>query len=217
MREGEAGAERHAGADDAVAAVEPLVAGEHVHRAALALGVAGDPPGQLGHDPARVHAGRQHVAVVAVARDHRIALADRVLHADRDRLLADVEMAEAADQPHAIHLAGLLLEASDQQHLAVVGHQQLAIDVRDRLAREVVLADDGYLALGSGHDRTSHWLRPTAAPPDRRPPVPPDSDRPSLDDNIWRPLLTLTTTNQFHRRRSPAAKLFRARARHRAV
>ena len=35
--EGEAGAERHVGADDAVAAVEVLILGEHVHRAALAL------------------------------------------------------------------------------------------------------------------------------------------------------------------------------------
>ena len=58
VREGEAGAERHAGADDAVPAIEALVAGEHVHRAALALGVAGDAAGELGHHPARVHAGR---------------------------------------------------------------------------------------------------------------------------------------------------------------
>ena len=36
--EGEAGAERHLRADDAVAAVEMLLLGEHVHGAALALG-----------------------------------------------------------------------------------------------------------------------------------------------------------------------------------
>ena len=41
------------------------------------------------------------------------------LHADDDRLLADIEMAEAADQAHAIHLPGLLLEAADQQHGAI--------------------------------------------------------------------------------------------------
>src|SRR5262249_19677848 len=43
---------------------------------------------------------------------------DRQLHADDDRLLADIEVAEAPDQPHAVELSGLLLEASDEQHLA---------------------------------------------------------------------------------------------------
>ena len=41
------------------------------------------------------------------------------LHADDDRFLADVEVAEAADQAHAVHLARLLLEAADQQHVPV--------------------------------------------------------------------------------------------------
>ncbi len=44
---------------------------------------------------------------------------DRHLHADDDGFLADIEVAEAADQPHAVKLAGLLLEAADQQHLAI--------------------------------------------------------------------------------------------------
>jgi hypothetical protein len=39
------------------------------------------------------------VAVVAIAGDDLVALLDRHLHADDDRLLADVEVAEAADQP----------------------------------------------------------------------------------------------------------------------
>jgi hypothetical protein len=30
---------------------------------------------------------------------------------------ADVEMAEAADQAHAVHLPGLFLETADQEHL----------------------------------------------------------------------------------------------------
>ena len=53
---------------------------------------------------------------------------DRHLHADHDRLLADVEVAEAADQAHAVELAGLLLEAADQQHLAVGGELLLAAE-----------------------------------------------------------------------------------------
>ena len=43
----------------------------------------------------------------------------RRLHADDDGFLADIEMAEAADQTHAVELAGLLLEAADQQHVGV--------------------------------------------------------------------------------------------------
>ena len=41
------------------------------------------------------------------------------LHADGDGFLADVEVAEAADQAHAVELAGPLLEAANQQHRAV--------------------------------------------------------------------------------------------------
>ena len=65
---------------------------------------------------------------------------DRHLHADHDRLLADVEVAEAADQAHAVELAGLLLEAADQQHLAVGDELLLAAEAGDRL-----------LAVGAGH------------------------------------------------------------------
>ena len=59
----------------------------------------------------------EHVAVVAVGGDDLVALLERHLHADDDGLLADVEVAEAADEAHAVELAGLLLEAADQQHL----------------------------------------------------------------------------------------------------
>ena len=69
--------------------------------------------------PFGIHAAGQHVPVIAVSRDHLIALLRGHLHADDDGLLADVEMAEAADQAHAVHLAGLLLEAADEQHLAI--------------------------------------------------------------------------------------------------
>ena len=55
--------------------------------------------------------------MIAVAGDHLIAVALGHLHADDDGFLADIEVAEAADQAHAVHLAGLLLEAPDQQHL----------------------------------------------------------------------------------------------------
>jgi len=34
--------------------------------------------------------------------------------------LADIEMAEAADQPHAVKLARPLFEAANEQHVAVI-------------------------------------------------------------------------------------------------
>ena len=116
--EGEPGADRNRRADDAVPAVEILLAGEHVHRAALALGIAAAPAGQFRHHAFRVHAAGQHVAVIAIAGDHLVAVALGHLHADDDGFLADIEVAEPADQAHAVHLAGLLLETPDQQHLA---------------------------------------------------------------------------------------------------
>ena len=51
---------------------------------------------------------------------------DRHLHAGDDRLLADIEMAEAADIAHAVELARLLLEPADQQHQAIGGELLLA-------------------------------------------------------------------------------------------
>jgi hypothetical protein len=72
-----------------------LLLGEHVHGAALATRQAAATPGQLGHDAARVHAHRQHVAVVAIGGDHLVAFDQRHLHAGDDSFLADVEVAES--------------------------------------------------------------------------------------------------------------------------
>ena len=60
------------------------------------------------------------MAVVAI-RGHRASpgcASD--MHADDHCLLADIEMAEAADQPHPVHLPRLLLEAADGQHVTVI-------------------------------------------------------------------------------------------------
>ena len=61
------------------------------------------------------------MAVVAVAGDDLVALLQGHLHADDDGFLADIEVAEAADRAHAVELAGLFLEAPDQQHVAQRG------------------------------------------------------------------------------------------------
>ena len=60
----------------------------------------------------------ERVAVLAVGAGDVVVGPERGEAAHRDGLLADVEMAEAADLAEAVRLAGLLLEAADEQHLA---------------------------------------------------------------------------------------------------
>ena len=123
-RERQTRAQRHLRPDDAVPAVKRRRHIEHVHRAALALGRAANAPGQLGHHGIRVHARRQHMAVVAVAGDDLVkALFDVGLYTHRHGFLADIEVTETPDQAHAVQLSGPLLEAADQQHLAVIAQE----------------------------------------------------------------------------------------------
>ena len=89
----------------------------------LPRGIAALAAGELGHHAARGHAGGQHVAVVAVAGDDLVVGIENGLHADDDGFLADIEVAEAGDEAHAVELARLLLEAADQQHVAVIADQ----------------------------------------------------------------------------------------------
>ena len=152
--ESEASAERHLRADDAVAAVEALLDAEHVHRAALALGIAVRAAGELRHHALGLHAGGDHMAVVAVAGDDRVAGLQRHLHADHHGLLADIEVAEAADQPHAVHLPGLLLEAADGQHGAIGGKLLVLAEIGHRGA--CFLGIGAWVFLG---DRHWHSLR----------------------------------------------------------
>ena len=53
----------------AMSAEESFLDGEHVHRAALALGIAVAAAGQFRHHALRIHAAGQHMAVIAVAGD----------------------------------------------------------------------------------------------------------------------------------------------------
>ena len=117
--EGQTGADGHLGADDAVAAIERLLGGEHVHGAALAARITALAAGQLGHHALGVHVLGQHVAVVAVAGDDLVAVLQRHLDAGDDCFLTDIEVAETADQPHAVHLAGAFLETADEEHVLI--------------------------------------------------------------------------------------------------
>src|SRR5215469_6545199 len=130
MSEREPGSDGHLGADDAMAAEEILFPAEHMHRAALTVRIAAPAPGQFRHDALGVHATRQHVAMVAIGGDNRVALLQRRLHANDDSLLPDIKVAEPTDQPHAVHLPGSLLEPPDQQHVSVVSEQLLRGDAQ---------------------------------------------------------------------------------------
>ncbi len=136
VRKSEAGAERDLRADDAVTAIELVLLREHVHGAALALGVPTTAAGQLGHHAAWIHVHGQHVAVITIGRDHLIALAHAELHARHNSFLTDVEMTEATDEAHAVKLAGLFFEATDQQHVLVGGKFLLLRERRRRRSFE---------------------------------------------------------------------------------
>ncbi len=59
------------------------------------------------------------MAVITIAGNRLVALFGGEHHADDDGFLADVEMAETADQPHAVQLPGFLFEAADEQHAPI--------------------------------------------------------------------------------------------------
>src|SRR5262245_56678987 len=152
--EGKPGAERDLRADDAVTAVEVLLLAEHVHGAALALGVATLPAGQLGHHALGIHAAGEHMPVVPVACYDLVTLLQGHLHPDDDGLLADIEMAEAADRAHAIELAGLFLKAPDQQHVAERGKFLFPGELWGRAAPFVLLGFLRDAFLGYGHGKS---------------------------------------------------------------
>ena len=102
-----------------MAAEELFFPAEHVHGAALAVGITVPAPSKLGHDAFGVHAGGQHVAMVTVGGDELVAVFHGHLHADDHGFLADIEMAKTADEAHAIELARLFLKAADEQHVLI--------------------------------------------------------------------------------------------------
>src|SRR5262249_25050399 len=134
-------------------AVKLLLHAEHVHGAALALGIAAAATGELGHHALGVHAGGEHMAVIAIAGDDLVAVLQRHLHADHHGLLADIEMAETADRAHAVELAGLLLKAANQEHVAERLEFLLLAECRWGAAVGLVLrgACGGFLGCGHGN------------------------------------------------------------------
>ena len=108
----------HPAADDAVRAEHVLVHVGDVHAAALAAGVAGGTPEQLGHHAVDVAALGDGVAVTAVRAGDVVVRAQRRGDADADRLHADVRMGGATHLARAIERQCVLLERADGHHQA---------------------------------------------------------------------------------------------------
>src|SRR5271166_3778116 len=118
--------------------------------------------GQFGHHAFRVHTAGQHVTVVAVAGDYLITLLDGHLHPDDDRLLPNIQVAKAPNQAHAVELAGLFLEAADEQHTAVGPQFLLLVEIGhlNRLLRRPRRGGglSRWFVAGNGHFSLETWM-----------------------------------------------------------
>ena len=120
-----AGDHRQAAADDGVRAEVAALDVVQVHRAAVAARHALHLPVELRHQRVGVRAARERVPVGAVRRREDVSFGHGARHADGDRLLADGDVQEARQLAGAELLLDLLLEAPDEQHLAVELSQAL--------------------------------------------------------------------------------------------
>jgi hypothetical protein len=110
---------------DAVAAPQPPVHGEQVHRPALAPDQAVPPAVQLGHDRTGLASQQQRVSVVPVAGDDPVPTPESAQEARGHRLLAGVEVQVAADLALAEGPLAGFLEGAHEHHPAVELHQVL--------------------------------------------------------------------------------------------
>ena len=133
-REAGAGDDRDPARDDAVGAEHADAEIGDVHRAALALAIAGLPPVELGHHAVEIGTLGDAMAVAAMRRDDPVALVERGADADRDRLLADIAMHDAVDLAGEVVGRGAFLEAADRQHPA----QHLALRVGRQVRRDAL-------------------------------------------------------------------------------
>ena len=91
--------------------IRPTSGDEQVHAAAAPARNAGRPAEELGDQFARRHALGQRVAVAAVGAEDDVVGAQVRADADGDRLLADVGVAGAVDEPLRVGAGELLLRS----------------------------------------------------------------------------------------------------------
>src|ERR1019366_7430192 len=85
----------------------------------------------LGHDRARGHAPDERMAVLAVSGEDGVLTRKLGHYAARDRLLADVQVQEAADLAGAVDLRAFFLESANARHLPQVAERPFPVDVHD--------------------------------------------------------------------------------------
>jgi hypothetical protein len=103
-----------------------------VHRAALPATVALLLAEELAEHAVDGGALGEAVAVPAVRARDVVVAAERLAHAHRDGLLADVEVREPRHLRAAVEAVDLLFEGADPRHLRVHPKRELAIDGRRR-------------------------------------------------------------------------------------
>src|SRR6185437_14457446 len=106
-----------------VATVEIALRIAQMHGAALAMAAAGRLPEELGHHLTGTGPTGQGIAVIAIMAENMVPRFQGVDRANRDRLLANIEMEEAANLSRRVHFRALLLEAANEEHLPVEIHQ----------------------------------------------------------------------------------------------
>ena len=105
--------------DDAARAHQSDLRREQMHRAAAPVRAARLASIQLREKRARIEPLRECVPVPAMRAEHRVLAPQMRAHADGDRLLPDVSMTRALNQPALVRLRQPLLALADHLHLAV--------------------------------------------------------------------------------------------------
>ena len=120
--------------DDAAGAHHADFRGEEVHAAAAALRAAGRAAEQLGDQLARREPLGQGMAVAAVRAEDDVVGPQMRADAGGDRLLADVGVAGAVDQPALMRPCQLLLAAANEHHRAIEGQELVFVQIREGFA-----------------------------------------------------------------------------------
>jgi hypothetical protein len=115
-------------ADDRVCAQVPTLDVVEVHRASVPVRTALELPVQLRHELVRVRSLREGMTVGPVRGGDHVSLLERAADTDSDGLLPDRDVEEAWQLAGPEALLDLLLEASNEQHLAEELPQKLGRD-----------------------------------------------------------------------------------------
>ena len=118
---GQARADRDvvARAHDAVGAQDAQVSIRNVHRAALALAVAGVAAEELGHHEIQIAALGDDVAVATVGRRDEVIIPQALAHRRSDRFLTQIQVGKAVDLALGEQILGCRLESTDAAHAGI--------------------------------------------------------------------------------------------------